>query len=110
MDNSHPYEPGEIITLRRFKFVPRRTPRGMRVIPLHAHSEVVSVRVTSHWKLHSGVDQYTGVPAQPHGTVAIWLKRKAAQLDQRIFFVKADVFSKAKKRPVDADDYSVLSL
>lgn len=107
---SHPYEPGEVITLRRFKFVGRGKTIGRNPVALHVRSEIVSVRVTGHWKLQSGSDQYVGVPARPNGDVAVWLRRRADRSEQRVFFVPSDVFKKPRRKMEGADDIPVLCL
>ncbi len=106
---STPYQEGEVITLRRFKFLPRRAQKGP-VILLQQRSEIVSIRVTGHWKLQSGVDQYVGVPAKATGNLALWLRRKADRLEQRIFFMSSDVFRRVSRGPAEADDYPVLHM
>lgn len=105
MDSSKPYEQGEVVTLRRFWFLPQSRKKARAGVALAKTR--VTVRVTGHWKLISGSDNYAAIPVEKFGAVSLWLRRRANAMEQRVFFRREDVVQpRIKVREVTYEDYS----
>lgn len=107
MDAVDPYKPGEVVVIRRFRFLPKRPAKDAFRTRLQAKNHLLMVKVVHMWRSSTGTPYYSALVNHPNGKMGLWLRRRMDKRDQRVFFGQMDVMrSEISAREVTHGDYS----